>query len=67
MKLPDERAKPYLEAYEDWHKKLLDLHEVVRVGPGLEGAIRTYPLTRIEDAFDDLRGGRIEGRAVVTP
>jgi hypothetical protein len=28
MKLPEERTRPYLEAYEDWHKKLLDLHEV---------------------------------------
>jgi propanol-preferring alcohol dehydrogenase len=48
---------------------LLDLHEVVRLGQGgrFSGAVETYPLARIEDAFGDLRSGRVEGRAVVIP
>jgi propanol-preferring alcohol dehydrogenase len=47
----------------------IDLHEVVRLGRAgrFSGAIRTYPLARIDDALDDLRAGRVEGRAVVTP
>jgi hypothetical protein len=28
MRVSDERRKAYLEAYEDWQKKLHDLHEV---------------------------------------
>lgn len=48
---------------------LLDLQEVVRLGQSgrFSGAIQTYPLARIEDALDDLRAGRVEGRAVVLP
>jgi propanol-preferring alcohol dehydrogenase len=48
---------------------LLDLHAVVRLAQAghFSGRIQTYPLGRIEDALDDLRFGRVEGRAVVTP
>ena len=48
---------------------LSDLHEVVRLGRAgrFSGSIRTYPLTRIDDALDDLRSGRVDGRAVVMP
>ncbi|MDP9236036.1 MAG: hypothetical protein M3P30_01325 [Chloroflexota bacterium] len=28
MKVSDERRQAYLAAYEDWHKKLQELHEV---------------------------------------
>jgi hypothetical protein len=28
MKVSEERRKAYLDAYEDWQKKLRDLHEV---------------------------------------
>ncbi len=48
---------------------LLDLHEVVRIAQAghLSGRIQTYPLGMIGDALDDLRSGRVEGRAVVMP
>jgi propanol-preferring alcohol dehydrogenase len=46
-----------------------DLAEVVRLAQ--RGALRVdvsrYPLGSLEDAFADLVGGRIRGRAVVTP
>ncbi len=46
-----------------------DLQEVVALaGAGrIRSRIRTYPLTRIHDALDDLRGGLVDGRAVVVP
>jgi propanol-preferring alcohol dehydrogenase len=48
---------------------LTDLHEVVRLGRAgrFSGSIRTYPLVRIDDALEDLRSGRVDGRAVVMP
>jgi propanol-preferring alcohol dehydrogenase len=48
---------------------IADLQEVVRIAQAgrLTGRLATYPLERINDALDDLRAGRIEGRAAVTP
>jgi propanol-preferring alcohol dehydrogenase len=48
---------------------IADLQEVVRLAQAgrLTGRLQTYPLERINDALDDLRAGRIEGRAAVTP
>jgi len=48
---------------------LADLHEVVALaGAGrLRTRIRTYPLDAVNDALDDLRAGRIEGRAALVP
>jgi len=48
---------------------LPDLHEVVRLGRAgcVSGSISTYPLARIDEALEDLRAGRIEGRAVIRP
>jgi alcohol dehydrogenase, propanol-preferring len=46
-----------------------DLQEVVALaGAGrVRSRVRTYALTRIHDALDDLRGGLVDGRAVVVP
>ncbi len=48
---------------------IADLQEVVRIAQAglLTGRLETYPLERINDALDDLRAGRIEGRAAVIP
>jgi len=48
---------------------VLDLQEVVRLAQAgrIAGGIDTYALGRIGDALADLRAGRVEGRAVVTP
>jgi propanol-preferring alcohol dehydrogenase len=46
-----------------------DLHEVValaRTGR-LRSRVSTYPLEQVNAALDDLRAGRVAGRAVVTP
>jgi hypothetical protein len=32
MKVSEERRKAYLDAYDDWQKKLADLHEVLLDG-----------------------------------
>lgn len=45
-----------------------DLQEVVELARGgLVGSTRTYALESVNDAIDDLREGRVEGRAVVLP
>ena len=46
-----------------------DLQEVVVLAQAgrIRSRIRTYPLTRIHDALDDLRSGPADGRAVVVP
>ena len=48
---------------------VLDLQEVVRLAQTsqITSQVRTYPLAAINDALDDLRAGRIEGRAIVIP
>ena len=48
---------------------VLDLQEVVRLAQSgrIQTRVETYPLERIGDALADLRAGRVEGRAVVTP
>ena len=48
---------------------VLDLQEVVRLAQAgrITGRVQTYPLERINEALDDLRAGRVEGRAAVTP
>jgi propanol-preferring alcohol dehydrogenase len=48
---------------------VLDLQEVVRLAADerLVSRLSTYPLERINDALDDLRAGRVPGRAVVVP
>lgn len=48
---------------------IADLTEVVRLAQdGLPAIpLTTYPLDRIDAAIDDLRAGRIEGRAVIVP
>jgi propanol-preferring alcohol dehydrogenase len=48
---------------------ITDLHEVVRLAQTgrVRSAVAAYPLAAIEDALRDLREGRIEARAVVTP
>jgi propanol-preferring alcohol dehydrogenase len=47
---------------------LQDLHEVVRLAQAgrIVGRLTTYPLAAVNDALDDLRAGRVDGRAVVT-
>lgn len=37
MKVDDERRRAYVEAYDDWQKKLAALHEVFLDGKSLEG------------------------------
>ena len=37
MRVSDERRKTYLDAYEDWQKKVQALHEVFLDGKQLEG------------------------------
>lgn len=46
-----------------------DLQEVVRIAQTgvVAGRISTYPLEAADDALTDLRAGRVEGRAVLTP
>ena len=48
---------------------IADLHEVVGLAAAgrIAARITTYPLEAINEALDDLRAGRIAGRAVVTP
>lgn len=48
---------------------LADLHEVVALAQAgrITGRVRTYPLEAVNDALDDLRAGRIEGRAAIVP
>ena len=48
---------------------VLDLQEVVRIAQAekIESRVKTYPLEAINDALDDLRAGRVDGRAVVVP
>lgn len=48
---------------------ILDLHEVVALAQRgvLSTRVTTYPLEAVNEALDDLRAGRVEGRAVVTP
>jgi propanol-preferring alcohol dehydrogenase len=48
---------------------ILDLQEVVRLAHAgrIHGRIETYPLDHVNDALADLREGRIESRAVITP
>jgi len=48
---------------------IADLHEVVRMARSgqVRSKITRYPLPAIEEALTDLRAGRVEGRAVVTP
>ena len=45
---------------------VLDLQEVVRLAQTGQVTchVKTYPFTAINDALDDLRAGRIEGRAI---
>lgn len=48
---------------------IADLQRVVglaRAGT-IRSSIEQYPLSRIDDALSDLRGGRVSGRAVVVP
>ncbi|MDT9593269.1 NAD(P)-dependent alcohol dehydrogenase [Nocardioides zeae] len=46
-----------------------DLEAVVGLAEAgtISSSTRTYPLERVGQAFDDLRSGRIDGRAVVVP
>jgi propanol-preferring alcohol dehydrogenase len=46
-----------------------DLHEVVALARAgrVRTSIRTYPLRAVDDALDDLRHGRVVGRAVIVP
>lgn len=46
-----------------------ELEEVITLAQGgdLGTAVARYPLARIEQAFEDLTAGRVDGRAVVTP
>ena len=48
---------------------VLDLQEVVSLAQSgrIQTRVETYSLERIGDALADLRAGRIDGRAVVTP
>ena len=48
---------------------VLDLQEVVRLGQQgkIASRVKTYPLSAINDALDDLRAGRVQGRAAVIP
>ena len=48
---------------------VLDLQEVVRLAQAghITARIKTYPLAAINDALDDLRAERVEGRAIVVP
>lgn len=68
MKLSEERTTPYLEAYEDWHKKLLDLHEVFidgtksPVGDQFKGL-----LNREARAFEKFQQARLDLLGIPTP
>ena len=46
-----------------------DLHEAVALARAgrLRMRVSTYPLEQVNDALDDLRAGRVAGRAVITP
>jgi propanol-preferring alcohol dehydrogenase len=46
-----------------------DLQEVVALARAgrVRTSIQTYPLRTVNDALDDLRHGRVAGRAVVVP
>ena len=48
---------------------IADLQAVVRLARQgrLRSRVERYPLARIDDAIADLRGGRVAGRAVLTP
>ena len=48
---------------------LADLQEVVAIARAgqLASRVRTYPLESVNDALDDLRAGRIDGRAALVP
>jgi propanol-preferring alcohol dehydrogenase len=46
-----------------------ELQQVVDLARGgaISSRVETYPLEAIDAAFDDLREGRVEGRAIITP
>jgi propanol-preferring alcohol dehydrogenase len=46
-----------------------DLHGVVELARAgrIHSSLQTYPLEKINEALDDLRSGRVKGRAVVVP
>ena len=59
MKVSDERRTAYLAAYDDWHKKLQDLHEVfldgtkAPVGDQFKGLLNRE--ARAKEKYDQAR------------
>lgn len=52
-----------------WAGSLVDLHELVALARAgaVSSRVRPYPLEAVNEALEDLRAGRIEGRAVLVP
>ena len=59
MQVSEERRSAYLAAYEDWHRKLLDLHEVLIEGTRELGGDQMKGLlnreARAKAKFDEAR------------
>ena len=68
MKVSEERRTGYLKAYEDWHRKLSDLHEVLLdgtrtpVGDQFKGL-----LNREARAFEAFQQARLELLGIPQP
>jgi len=58
--MSDERKRAYLDAYEDWQKKLAALHEVFLEGKRLEGDQMKGLLNREARAKEKYDAARLE-------